>query len=80
MRRPSKSVLLLRARIGDDVRRRIDLPKVVFGFVAWAVAICCVIGFLEPFYVAAGFAMYLNRRAELEGWDVEQELRRAFGT
>jgi hypothetical protein len=34
--------------------------------------------FLEPFYVANGFAMYLNRRAELEAWDVEQELRRAF--
>jgi hypothetical protein len=34
--------------------------------------------FLEPFYVAAGFAMYLNRRAELEAWDLEQELRRAF--
>jgi hypothetical protein len=36
--------------------------------------------FLEPFYVAAGFAMYLNRRAELEAWDVEQELRRAFAS
>jgi hypothetical protein len=34
--------------------------------------------FLEPFYVAAGFGMYLSRRAELEAWDVEQELRRAF--
>jgi hypothetical protein len=34
--------------------------------------------FLEPFYVGAGFAMYLNRRAELEAWDLEQELRRAF--
>ena len=34
--------------------------------------------FLEPFYVAAGFGMYLNRRAELEGWDIEQEFRRAF--
>ena len=33
---------------------------------------------LEPFYVAAGFAMYLNRRAELEAWDIEQELRNAF--
>jgi hypothetical protein len=33
---------------------------------------------LEPFYVAAGFAMYLNRRAELEAWDIEQEFRRAF--
>ncbi len=34
--------------------------------------------FVEPFYVAAGFAMYLNRRVELEAWDVEQELRHAF--
>jgi hypothetical protein len=34
---------------------------------------------VEPFYVAAGFAMYLNRRADLEAWDIEQEFRRAFG-
>lgn len=33
---------------------------------------------LEPFYVGAGFAMYLNRRVELEAWDVEQEFRLAF--
>jgi hypothetical protein len=33
---------------------------------------------VEPFFVAAGFALYLSRRAELEAWDVEQELRRAF--
>ena len=45
---------------------------------AGAVAYALVVAFLEPFYVAAGFAMYLNRRAELEAWDVEQELRRAF--
>jgi hypothetical protein len=36
--------------------------------------------FLEPFYVAAGFGMYLNRRTELEAWDIEQEFRRAFAT
>ena len=45
-----------------------------------AIAYAIVIAFLEPFYVAAGFAMYLNRRAELEAWDVEQELRRAFAS
>jgi len=33
---------------------------------------------LEPFYVGAGFAMYLNRRVQLEAWDIEQEFRRAF--
>jgi hypothetical protein len=37
-----------------------------------------VVAVLEPFYVAAGFAMYLNRRVELEAWDIEQEFRRAF--
>jgi hypothetical protein len=42
--------------------------------VAYAIAVL----FLEPFYVAAGFAMYLNRRADLEAWDIEQEFRRAF--
>jgi hypothetical protein len=42
------------------------------------IAYALVVLFLEPFYVSAGFAMYLNRRAELEAWDIEQELRRAF--
>jgi hypothetical protein len=41
-------------------------------------AYALVVLFLEPFFVAAGFAMYLNRRAELEAWDIEQEFRRAF--
>ena len=38
----------------------------------------CAVLFVEPFFVAAGFAMYLNRRVELEAWDVEQDLRHAF--
>jgi hypothetical protein len=45
---------------------------------AYAVAYAMVVAFLEPFYVAAGFGMYLNRRVELEAWDIEQEFRRAF--
>ena len=53
-------------------------PSNVYFEAASAVAYALVVGFLEPFYVAAGFAMYLNRRAELEAWDVEQELRHAF--
>jgi hypothetical protein len=39
-------------------------------FYAAAVAI------VEPFYVAAGFALYLNRRTLLEGWDLEIAFRR----
>lgn len=31
---------------------------------------------IEPFYVAGGFALYLNRRTRLEGWDIELAFRR----
>jgi hypothetical protein len=31
---------------------------------------------VEPFYVASGFGLYLNRRTELEAWDVELVFRR----
>ena len=30
----------------------------------------------EPIYVACGFALYLNRRSELEAWDLELAFRR----
>ncbi|HEY8356813.1 MAG TPA: hypothetical protein VIL30_05060 [Ramlibacter sp.] len=46
---------------------------------AFAIIYAAVVMVLEPFYVAAGFAMYLNRRVELEAWDIEQEFRHAFG-
>ena len=31
---------------------------------------------VEPYYVGAGFSLYLNRRSELEGWDIEVTFRR----
>src|SRR5690554_97753 len=31
---------------------------------------------VAPFYVAGGFALYLNRRIHLEGWDIELVFRR----
>ena len=43
-----------------------------------AAAYAAIVAVVEPFYVGAGFAMYLNRRVELEAWDIEQEFRRAF--
>jgi len=50
----------------------------LFVLVALPAAYAIAVLFLEPYYVAAGFGMYLNRRAELEAWDIEQEFRRAF--
>jgi hypothetical protein len=61
----------LMAMLSGEVPGALSLASTV----AYAFAVL----FLEPFYVAAGFAMYLNRRAELEAWDIEQEFRRAFG-
>lgn len=46
----------------------------VLQFLCYAVAVAIV----EPFFVGAGFGMYLNRRVELEAWDIEQEFRVAF--
>lgn len=54
-----------------------SLRSTGFDYLA-TVVYALVIFFLEPFYVAAGFGMYLNRRVQLEAWDIEQEFRRAF--
>ncbi|MCM8625178.1 hypothetical protein [Accumulibacter sp.] len=43
----------------------------VFGHLLFMLAETIV----EPLYVASGFALYLNRRSELEGWDIEIVLR-----
>jgi hypothetical protein len=48
------------------------------GALVFPMAVAITVLFLEPFYVASGFAVYLSRRAELEAWDIEQEFRRAF--
>lgn len=47
----------------------------------WAVLLGNVLGFLAmaavaPFYVASGFSLYISRRTELEGWDIELAFRR----
>ncbi len=41
-------------------------------FAIWAVSILLV----APFYVAAGFSLYLHRRTQLEAWDIELVFRR----
>jgi hypothetical protein len=59
------------------IRHADDADAVNLQFVS-SLAYAVVVLALEPFYAAAGFAMYLNRRVELEAWDIEQEFRRAF--
>ncbi|WP_331351677.1 hypothetical protein, partial [Cellvibrio sp. UBA7671] len=38
----------------------------------WYIALA----FTAPFYVACGFALYLNRRIKLEAWDIDIAFRR----
>ena len=54
-----------------------DADEGATGWIEFAVYAAVVL-FLEPFFVGAGFAMYLNRRVELEAWDIEQAFRVAF--
>ncbi|MBB5943864.1 DUF4129 domain-containing protein [Xanthomonas sp. 3307] len=42
-----------------------------FNAIAWL-----AMTLIEPFFVGAGFGLYLNRRTQLEAWDVEMALRR----
>ncbi len=35
-----------------------------------------VMSVIAPFYVAGGFSLYLHRRAQIEGWDIELVFRR----
>ncbi|HEX7917200.1 hypothetical protein, partial [Rudaea sp.] len=45
--------------------------EVLANFLAW-IAMSAV----EPCFVGAGFGLYLNRRVQLEGWDIELAFRR----
>ena len=64
--------------LGFEVRNLFDDESQRVLTLLISIAYIITVLFLEPFYVAAGFGMYLNRRAELEAWDIEQEFRRAF--
>ena len=52
----------------------VDTPlwaKIAFNVLCWIAA--SIVG---PFHVGAGFGLYLNRRTQMEAWDVELGLRR----
>ena len=45
-------------------------------FILGAVIYAMTLFLLEPFYVASGFMLYLNRRTQLEGWDIELDFKK----
>ncbi|MCU4675272.1 hypothetical protein N7931_06455 [Catenovulum sp. 2E275] len=46
----------------------------------WQIMCACTLyisfAFAAPFYLTSGFALYLNRRVELEAWDIELEFKK----
>ena len=48
-----------------------DWAQVTFNATDWL-----AVAFIEPFYIGAGFGLYLNRRTQLEAWDLEIAFRR----
>lgn len=61
---------LLWAVLSHDVMAEDGLKVLIMVFNLTSFAL------LEPFYIASGFALYLNRRTHLEGWDIELQFRR----
>ncbi len=60
---------------------QVDLKSVIFADTALGIAlkntVClAAMSIVAPFYVSAGFALYLARRTELEAWDIEIRFRR----
>lgn len=54
----------------------LDLPESKIMSILTLNFYCIAVAILEPFYVACGFALYLNRRTQLEAWDIELDFRR----
>lgn len=76
------SALLLLAFLIPEGLPDLDLLAVLFdeqSLVYWIGTLCAVatMSLIAPFYVAAGFALYLGRRTEIEAWDLELIFRQA---
>jgi Domain of unknown function (DUF4129) len=58
----------------DVFERLFTEPPIWFEWVEY-LAYVAAASVLEPFYVGAGFGLYLNRRMELEAWDIDLSFR-----
>lgn len=52
-----------------------DVEKEFWGTVVYVSLYTVCIWLVEPLYVAASFSLYLNRRTQLEAWDIELAFR-----
>lgn len=61
-----------------EMTEAVDFGTTIHPAIFWWAALChmIVVTLVEPFYVGAGFGLYLNCRTRIEGWDVELAFRR----
>ncbi|GAB3346315.1 DUF4129 domain-containing protein [Lysobacter tyrosinilyticus] len=59
------------ARMWNALESQEDWVQLASNALLWL-----AVSVLEPFYVGSGFGLYLNRRTEIEAWDIEMVLRR----
>jgi hypothetical protein len=74
------AVLLLPDKLSNEMARGLFhtgvAPAPAWQGALWMLLVFLALSAIEPFYVAAGFALYLGQRTRAEGWDVEITLRR----
>lgn len=72
------SYMLLGDMFRDSFENIIALYKSNSWYVEFSANIIYYISvtLVEPFYVCAGFALYLNRRTDLESWDIELDFKK----
>jgi len=70
--------LLLPQELNEDLMEQAFFSATTGDMLPWIVSGIYVLTvlLLEPLYVAAGFALYINRRTMLEAWDIELCFRR----
>ncbi len=72
--------LFIPSHYSDDLLSRLFTNQLEG--IGYSVEIIAVTGFvvvmvfLEPFYIGASFALYINRRTQLEAWDIELDFRK----
>lgn len=62
--------------IGGDLIRFLIEPKPIWEQVLHCTMMFIMISVTSPIYAVCGFAVYINRRTEIECWDIELEFRK----
>jgi hypothetical protein len=66
----------LLAEVAREVWAALETDPPTWALIALNAVDWLAVAFIEPFFVGAGFGLYLNRRTQLEAWDLEIAFRR----